>query len=243
MKRKLYKLATVVMALLIVCATAIPTSAHGSMSVRPSCYRQNCQLWLCSQGNSCNWDWNCTQNWGCSDSCTPDCDETLPDAPDFDIPDVNEPEQPDVNTPSSGTPEKPEQPDNNNDQVTGGSVSELERQVVTLVNRERAAYGLPALTLSVQLSDGARIKSQDMRDNNYFDHNSPTYGSPFDMMKSLGITYSAAGENIAMGYSTVESVVNAWMNSTGHRANILSENYTNIGVGYVDGYWTQWFTK
>ena len=110
-----------------------------------------------------------------------------------------------------------------------------------LVNRERAAYGLSPLTLSARLSSGARLKSQDMRDNGYFDHTSPTYGTPFEMMAQLGITYATAGENIAMGYSTAEAVVEAWMNSVGHRANILSENYTQIGVGYVDGYWTQWF--
>lgn len=89
----------------------------------------------------------------------------------------------------------------------------------------------------------ARVKSQDMHDSGYFSHTSPNYGSPFDMMKSFGITYSHAGENIAMGYSTPEAVVSAWMNSEGHRANIFSASYTELGVGYVadGGYWTQWF--
>ena len=70
-----------------------------------------------------------------------------------------------------------------------------------------------------------------------------TYGSPFDMMKSFGITYNYAGENIAMGYSSPEAVMTAWMNSAGHRANILSANFTTLGVGYGadGGYWTQWF--
>ncbi len=169
-------------------------------------------------------------------------DTPAPDLPGWEIPDTDDQDPEIPETPDSGTPD-PEQPGDS--QPESGSVSALERQVVTLVNQERAAYGLPALTLSTQLSDGARLKSQDMRDHRYFDHNSPTYGSPFDMMRSLGITYSAAGENIAMGYASAEAVVNAWMNSPGHRANILSENYTNIGVGYVadGGYWTQWFTR
>ena len=84
-----------------------------------------------------------------------------------------------------------------------------------------------------------------MKDKNYFSHTSPTYGTPFQMMKSFGITYKTAGENIARGYNTPESVVNGWMNSSGHRANILNATYTRIGVGYVkDGnYWTQMFVS
>lgn len=123
------------------------------------------------------------------------------------------------------------------------SISAYEQEVVDLVNEIRTQYGLQALEISETLCDGARLKSQDMRDNGYFDHTSPTYGTPFEMMRALGISYSAAGENIAMGQSTPEAVVNAWMNSEGHRANILSTSYTQIGVGYVaDGnYWTQWF--
>ena len=117
------------------------------------------------------------------------------------------------------------------------------QQVLTLVNRERAANGLSALRLDDTLSRYAAVKSQDMHDNGYFSHTSPTYGSPFDMMKSFGITYNYAGENIAMGYSSPEAVMTAWMNSAGHRANILSANFTTLGVGYGadGGYWTQWF--
>lgn len=120
----------------------------------------------------------------------------------------------------------------------------FEEQVAALVNEQRAANGLQPLTLSTELSNAARAKSQDMHDNHYFAHESPTYGSPFEMLKSFGISYRAAGENIAMGYATPEAVMNAWMNSSGHRANILNASYTHIGVGYVaDGnYWTQEFT-
>jgi uncharacterized protein YkwD len=82
-----------------------------------------------------------------------------------------------------------------------------------------------------------------MRDNKYFSHTSPTYGSPFRMMKSFGITYRSAGENIARGQATPQAVVNAWMNSSGHRANILNSSFTHIGVGYAENgrYWTQMF--
>lgn len=82
-----------------------------------------------------------------------------------------------------------------------------------------------------------------MQRNKYFSHTSPTYGSPFDMMKKFGISFRTAGENIAMGQRTPEEVVNAWMNSSGHRQNILNPNFTHIGVGYVENgnYWTQMF--
>ena len=127
--------------------------------------------------------------------------------------------------------------------TTDSSVVAYEKEVVRLVNQERAKNGLSSLTYDWELSRVARYKSQDMKDNNYFSHTSPTYGSPFQMMKNFGITYKTAGENIARGYKTPESVVNGWMNSSGHRANILNSSFTKIGVGYVkDGhYWTQIF--
>lgn len=123
------------------------------------------------------------------------------------------------------------------------SVSEYEKRVVELVNEIRAENGLSKLTLNTELSAVARLKSQDMKDKNYFSHTSPTYGSPFDMMKQFGISYRTAGENIAYGYATPESVVDGWMNSPGHRANILNSSYKEIGVGYVASghYWTQMF--
>ena len=127
--------------------------------------------------------------------------------------------------------------------LTDSSVTSYEERVIELVNQERANYGLSALKANWELSRVARYKSQDMHDRKYFSHTSPTYGSPFDMMKSFGISYKSAGENIAMGYKTPEEVVNGWMNSSGHRANILNFSFTHIGVGYVkDGnYWTQMF--
>ena len=241
MQRTFKRLTSTLLALLVAGTIAAPASAR-SVSAR---FGSSCDRWYCQL----------LQQLPCFGT-KPDLPETelpdsdapeAPDAPETDIPDSDLPETdaPDSDLPGADVPgaEEPSPPDVPGSDDSVSSVSALERQVVALVNQERAAYGLPALTLSVTLSDGARLKSQDMRDNRYFDHNSPTYGTPFEMMQSLGITYSAAAENIAMGYSTAEAVVTGWMNSAGHRANILSDKYTYIGVGHVDGYWTQWFTR
>lgn len=127
--------------------------------------------------------------------------------------------------------------------TTSSSVVSFEQEVIRLVNEIRAENGLRELTYDWELARVARYKSQDMKDNKYFSHTSPVYGSPFQMMKSFGISYRSAGENIAKGYATPEAVVEGWMNSPGHRANILNSSFTHIGVGYVaDGrYWTQMF--
>ncbi|ADU74977.1 spore coat assembly protein SafA/uncharacterized YkwD family protein [Acetivibrio thermocellus AD2] len=123
-----------------------------------------------------------------------------------------------------------------------------ENEVIRLVNVERAKKGLPALKANWQLSRVARYKSEDMANKGYFSHTSPTYGSPFKMMEDFGIKFTAAGENIAMGQQTARDVMNAWMNSPGHRNNILSPSFTEIGVGLAKGpngrlYWTQMFIK
>ena len=124
-------------------------------------------------------------------------------------------------------------------------IEEYEKKVVELVNEIREQNGLKKLTHDWELSRVARFKSQDMKDNKYFSHTSPVYGSPFEMIKNFGISYRNAGENIARGYATPEAVVNGWMNSSGHRANILNSSYTKIGVGYVrnGNYWTQMFIR
>lgn len=122
------------------------------------------------------------------------------------------------------------------------AVSEYAAQVVALVNKERVAAGLQALdTANATLTKMALDKAKDIYNNNYFDHNSPTYGSPFDMMKQYGISYRYAGENIAKGQRTPQEVVTAWMNSPGHKANILNANFTTIGVGYYNNVWVQEF--
>ncbi len=123
------------------------------------------------------------------------------------------------------------------------SVLSYEEQVIQLTNQKRAENGLSPLKSNWELSRVARFKSQDMHDLKYFSHTSPTYGSPFDMIKNFGISYRSAGENIAYGQRTPQQVVDAWWNSPGHKANMLNASFTGIGVGYVaDGhYWTQMF--
>lgn len=117
------------------------------------------------------------------------------------------------------------------------------QQVVNLTNQERAKAGLKALQIDTKLTQSAQAKSQDMKNKNYFSHTSPTYGSPFDQMKSMGITYKSAAENIAMGQRNAAEVVDAWMKSPGHKANIMNGSFTHIGVGLSDSgyYWTQQF--
>jgi len=122
----------------------------------------------------------------------------------------------------------------------------VEEQVLVLVNQERSKAGLKPLQMDWELQRVARTKSCDMAQKNYFSHQSPTYGSPFDMMKQFGINYKSAGENIASGQRTPTEVMESWMNSSGHRANILNATYTHIGVGYCTGgqyghMWTQQF--
>lgn len=102
--------------------------------------------------------------------------------------------------------------------------------MVDLINAERTNAGLPALQAIRELAEVARRKSADMVENGYFSHDSPTYGSPFEMLKQFGITYKAAGENLA-GNRSVEAAHKALMNSPGHRANILNASYTHIGIG------------
>ncbi|MFC3344642.1 CAP domain-containing protein [Paenibacillus abyssi] len=122
------------------------------------------------------------------------------------------------------------------------STSQFEQQVLSLVNAQRTNAGLSTLSMDENLSKVAMVKAKDMYDNNYFDHTSPTYGSPFDMMRNFQIPFNAAGENIAKGQPTPEQVMNDWMNSEGHRANIMNSGFTKIGIAYYNGTWVQEFT-
>ena len=243
MKRKLF---AILLALAISVSAAVPAMAAsrpGGCSVRPSCRPCPSYCW--------DFDFGCRPEEGCPETGCPTPGE--PSEPETPVePEVpSEPETPiepetpvEPEVPSDPeTPVEPEAPSEPDQPESSDGVHAYERQVVDLVNVQRARSGLQPLTLDADLCRFARVKSQDMHDNRYFDHNSPTYGSPFDMMRSFGITYASAGENIAMGYSTPEAVVSAWMNSDGHRANILSTKFALLGVGYVadGGYWTQWF--
>ncbi len=134
---------------------------------------------------------------------------------------------------------KPIYPNSSNN--TGGSsgtttsttsMNSDEKEVFDLINKQRTNNGLQALKIDNEVQKVARIKAQDMVDNNYFAHESPTYGSPFQMLKSFKISYKTAGENIAANSSN-SGTVNAWMNSSGHKANILNSSYNYTGIGVV----------
>ena len=112
------------------------------------------------------------------------------------------------------------------------TMSSDEKEVFDLINKQRTNNGLAALKMDTEVLNVARIKAKDMVDSNYFSHNSPTYGSPFDMLKSFKVSYKTAGENIA-GNSSNSAAVTAWMNSSGHKANILNSSFNYTGIGVV----------
>lgn len=119
-------------------------------------------------------------------------------------------------------------------QTNTTTLTTQEQEMLNLINQARSQNNAPPLQIDMQVTNVARIKAQDMIDNNYFSHNSPKYGSPFDMMKSFGVSYVEAGENIA-GNQTVQNAHNALMNSPGHRKNILNPDFTHIGLGIKSG--------
>ena len=184
-----------------------------------------------------------------NDAGTPDAEipdeeaeapDNKPETPDTDIP-SDKPETPDAEVPES----RPETPGNgSSDNIGQEAVKSYVEQVVALVNIERAKVGLPALTMSEDLNRAAQIRARETVQS--FSHTRPNGSSFSSVLKENGISYRGAGENIAWGQRTPEAVVNAWMNSEGHRANILNKNYTSIGVGYhLNGstpYWAQLFT-
>ena len=223
--------ATTMSALVLASGAAIPVMAEGNTA------NTHVYAYAVNASEGCELDTAALQQllekYGCNlpEWIAPPATDENPDADS--TPDTDAPSLPDTGDSA---------PDNTPD-IPNDTVSDAEKRVVELVNEIRVAKGLSALTLNSELSAVARLKSQDMKDNQYFSHTSPTYGSPFDMMKRFGIAYRTAGENIAMGYQTPEAVVDGWMNSDGHRANILNASFTQIGVGYVaDGhYWTQMF--
>lgn len=177
-------------------------------------------------------DWNSFQNWCNVNLKDYQANKKQTDKKDNEVKQpAPQPEQPKQQPAPAPAPEK-EQP-KQEEQVNNGLTAE-EQQMLNLVNAERQKQGLQPLQANLELTKVARVKAKDMIDNNYFSHQSPTYGSPFDMMKQFGISYRTAGENLA-GNQTVEKAHNALMNSDGHRANILNANYTEVGIGIVAG--------
>lgn len=195
-------------------------------------WQQKIQEFLKSQGLESQFKWVVVQK---PQAEKPQTDKPV-ETPQASKPEANKPEtsKPETSAPST----KPSQPS----ESTGATEqSKFASEVVELVNKERANAGLKPLTVHDKLTTVAVDKAKDMSDNNYFSHTSPTHGSPFDMMKAYGISFGYAGENIAKGQRTPQEVMDSWMNSQGHRENILSPNFTMIGVGYYNGYWVQEF--
>jgi uncharacterized YkwD family protein len=149
-----------------------------------------------------------------------------------------EPQEPPAQ-PEQPKPE-PQQPPTQPEQPGSYKLTADEQKLINLINSERTKAGLNALAVDYELSRVARIKSEDMRTNNYFSHTSPTYGSPFQMMKDFGITYRSAAENIART-SSVDRAHTGFMNSEGHRKNILTPGFTHVGVGISGNYYTEMF--
>jgi uncharacterized protein YkwD len=125
--------------------------------------------------------------------------------------------------------------------VVSQGFGDFEQQVIDLTNQERTQRGLAPLSMNLKLNVSAEKHSQEMATKNYFSHQGSNGSQPWDRMRVEGYNYSRAAENIAFGQTTPQQVVNDWMNSTGHRQNILNANLKDIGVGYYNGYWTQNF--
>jgi uncharacterized YkwD family protein len=151
---------------------------------------------------------------------------TINETPELQNPDSKNNTEEKIKTRETAAPEAPAKND------LPGGLSADEQEMVKLVNEERTKLGIAPLQVDTELAKVARLKAQDMVNNKYFSHTSPTYGSPFDMMKKFGIRYSAAGENIARNGSVLKAHVSL-MNSEGHRKNILNTNYSHIGIGIV----------
>ena len=165
-----------------------------------------------------------------------------------DAPDDNQPETP--GTPDGSQPENPGTPDNNQPENPSVPDTDTEnasfvRQVVNLVNQERAKAGLSPVTADTSIQAAAQVRAKEIEKS--FSHTRPDGSSFSTALTQQGVTYRGSGENIAWGQKTPEQVMNGWMNSDGHRANILNKNFTKIGVGYHQNasgtnYWTQLFT-
>ena len=173
-------------------------------------------------------------------------DDNQPENPD--APDDNQPETP--GTPDGSQPENPGTPDNNQPENPSVPDTDTEnanfvRQVVNLVNQERAKAGLSPVTADTSIQAAAQVRAKEIEKS--FSHTRPDGSSFSTALTQQGVTYRGSGENIAWGQKTPEQVMNGWMNSDGHRANILNKNFTKIGVGYHQNasgtnYWTQLFT-
>lgn len=161
--------------------------------------------------------------------------------PDISIPGTGTPDTPSTDDPGTQEPDT-SVPDNGSSDETELSYAE---QVAALVNEERAKAGLPALEMSTEITAAANVRAKEIKQS--FSHTRPDGSSFSTALKEQGVSYRGSGENIAWGQKSPEQVMKGWMNSEGHRANILNKNFKNIGVGYYQdangvNYWVQLFT-
>ena len=196
--------------------------------------------WTCQANQACNTTSGCfcttrghvnstcsqfyATCWDCASTCGSLCGD-FPMAEPTAIP------QPQPTAQPTQQPSATQAPSTGDDYTTQ-STHMQEQKMANLLNQDRKNNGLGALTLDAELCRIARIKSADMRDNGYFAHESPTYGRIGEMLKRFGYPYAAAGENIAH-HANVEKAQAAFMSSQGHRANILSQTWTKMGIGIV----------
>ena len=216
-----------------------------------------------SNGQNCDLSWNQLAGNSFNGIKLPDCDILKPNngfpnmnrpatptpdgdcLPDISVPDMNVPAVPDQGgsqLPDIGVPNTPNTPDTNVPETDNSFTA----QVVALVNEERAKAGLSPLTVDSKVSAAADTRAREIETS--FSHTRPDGSSFSTALTQSGVSYRGAGENIAYGQKTPKDVMNSWMNSQGHRANILNKDFTTIGVGYHQnsngtGYWTQLFTR
>lgn len=174
----------------------------------------------------------------------PDCDQNVPNSPGNWLPDFNQPGNnvPDNSLPDHNIP-SPEFPDQNQP-GTDSSMDAYASRVVELVNAERAKAGLSPLSIHTQTVGAAQTRAKEIETS--FSHTRPNGSSFSTALTAAGVSFRASGENIAYGQKSPEQVMESWMNSSGHRANILNANFTSIGVGHYKNaagvdYWTQLF--
>lgn len=156
-------------------------------------------------------------------------------------------EQPDIDTPETSNPPAVESPDTQkpDENVPDKETLSYAERVIELVNEERAKAGLPALTMDENVTAAANVRAKEIKQK--FSHTRPDGSSFSSVLNQHSVSFRGSGENIAWGQKTPEQVMNGWMNSDGHRANILNKNFKNIGVGYYQdengvNHWVQLFT-
>ena len=193
---------------------------------------------LCTELKGCNACDFCTAATATAKPCTILCPPTVTAKPVLlatpapQRPQITTPQPIATQKPTVQITSKPSVPPVSNGDYTTFSVSKQEEIVFELLNRDRAKNGLPALVLDKELCRIARIKSQDMKDNHYFAHESPTYGRAAQMLSRFGYAYNGVGENIAH-HSTVEKSQAAFLSSPAHRANIMGKQWQKVGIGVV----------